>query len=173
MNEISEKILKLRRECGYSQDDLARRVGVVRQTISRWEAGAALPGTVELMSLCNALGVDMDYFRPDNVDSYFFATAGGAAENHGVAGSLSGCRRSAAPYMCGVILFTLCIGVISVIAIYIGVALYTFRPDWEWELMPPLFSYKCWLFVCIILWFANVAADGMCVFMTVKTFKGN
>lgn len=169
MNEISEKILKLRKERGYSQDDLAHKVGVVRQTISRWEAGAALPGTVELMSLCNALGVDMDYFRLGDADCYFSEpnTADAGTGND----RLSGGRHSAAPYMCGIILFTLYIGVLSVIAIYIGVALYRFRP--EPDLMLPIYSYKCWLFMCIVLWFANVAADGMCVFMTVKTFKGN
>ena len=168
MNEISEKILKLRKECGYSQDDLAHKVGVVRQTISRWEAGAALPGTVELMSLCNALGVGMDYFRSDDADYYFCAadTADGDTADSRLSGG-----HSAVPYMCGVILFTLCIGVLSAIAIHIGVALYRFQPDLDF--MAPVYSYKYWLFMCIALWFANVAADGMCVFMTVKAFKGN
>lgn len=169
MDGISEKIAKLRKESGYSQDDLARRVGVVRQTISRWEAGIALPGTVELMSLCNIFGVGMDYFRSDGGETDFFAVDATQRIESSVSSGAN--RRSAAPYLCGIILFTLCVGILSVIAVYIGVAVYKFNP--EWILFPPRYSYKFWLLVCIILWFADVVADGMCIFMTVKVVKGN
>ena len=40
---LPDKIIKLRKENGWSQEDLAERLNVSRQAISRWENGTALP----------------------------------------------------------------------------------------------------------------------------------
>ena len=37
--KLSEKIVKLRKENGLSQEDLAQRLAVSRQAVSRWETG--------------------------------------------------------------------------------------------------------------------------------------
>ncbi|MBR6608061.1 MAG: helix-turn-helix transcriptional regulator, partial [Oscillospiraceae bacterium] len=38
--KLSEKIVKLRKENGLSQEDLAQRLAVSRQAVSRWETGS-------------------------------------------------------------------------------------------------------------------------------------
>ena len=38
---LSENIYKLRRESGLSQEQLAEKIGVSRQTISKWEGGVS------------------------------------------------------------------------------------------------------------------------------------
>ena len=43
---LGEKILALRKARGWSQEDLAGRIGVTRQALSRWESDAAVPDTV-------------------------------------------------------------------------------------------------------------------------------
>ena len=40
---IAEKIIRLRKSSGWSQEDLAEKLYVSRQAISRWENGTALP----------------------------------------------------------------------------------------------------------------------------------
>ena len=50
-------IKKLRIQQGLSQDELAERVHVVRQTISKWERGTSVPDADSLMALARALGV--------------------------------------------------------------------------------------------------------------------
>ena len=40
---LSEKILDLRKQQGMSQENLAEKLGVSRQAVSRWEVGSALP----------------------------------------------------------------------------------------------------------------------------------
>lgn len=54
---LKDTIKKLRIQQGLSQDELAERVHVVRQTISKWERGTSVPDADSLMALARALGV--------------------------------------------------------------------------------------------------------------------
>lgn len=54
-----EKIRKLRKLQGMSQETLAERIGVTRQTISLWERNAVEPDMVNLMALCEALNIPL------------------------------------------------------------------------------------------------------------------
>lgn len=42
MKTFSEKLIALRRQAGYSQEQLADRLGVTRQSVSKWESGDSL-----------------------------------------------------------------------------------------------------------------------------------
>ena len=48
-------ILELRKEKGYTQKQLADRIGVSDKAISRWETGRGLPDTSIMPALCEAL----------------------------------------------------------------------------------------------------------------------
>lgn len=54
---LKDTIKKLRTEQGLSQDELAERVHVVRQTVSKWERGTSVPDADSLVALVRALGV--------------------------------------------------------------------------------------------------------------------
>lgn len=54
---LKDTIKKLRTEQGLSQDELAERVHVVRQTVSKWERGTSVPDADSLLALARALGV--------------------------------------------------------------------------------------------------------------------
>ncbi len=49
--ETKDIILELRSKKGYSQDELAKRVFVTRQAVSRWENGETVPNTETLKLL--------------------------------------------------------------------------------------------------------------------------
>lgn len=53
-------IYRLRTENGLSQDDLAEKVFVTRQAVSRWETGETVPGTETLKLLSNLFGVSIN-----------------------------------------------------------------------------------------------------------------
>ena len=55
-----EKIYKLRKKKGLTQEELADRVGVSRQAVSKWENGETYPETEKLIELCNLFGVSSD-----------------------------------------------------------------------------------------------------------------
>ena len=63
---IDEKIAKARREKRLTQEELADRLGVSRQAVSKWESGAALPETDKLARLSGLLGVSCDYLLCDD-----------------------------------------------------------------------------------------------------------
>ena len=54
---LKDTIKKLRIQQGLSQDELAERVHVVRQTVSKWERGTSVPDADSLVALARALGV--------------------------------------------------------------------------------------------------------------------
>lgn len=58
---LGEKIVKLRKERGLSQETLAQQVGTTRQAISKWENNQGFPETEKLLSLSNIFGVSVDY----------------------------------------------------------------------------------------------------------------
>ena len=40
---LSEKIIMLRKKYGWSQEELAERLDISRQSVSKWESGASIP----------------------------------------------------------------------------------------------------------------------------------
>ena len=58
---LGERILSLRQERNISQADLAQRLDVSRQAVSKWEKGRSSPDTVKLIQLAELLDVDVEY----------------------------------------------------------------------------------------------------------------
>ena len=63
--KLNEKIAWYRREKKLSQEELAARVGVSRQAVSKWELGEASPDTGKLLALSQAFGVTTDHLLND------------------------------------------------------------------------------------------------------------
>ena len=66
--EFSEKLMALRRREGLSQEQLADRLGVTRQSVSKWESGAAMPELVKLISMSELFGVSIDYLVKNQME---------------------------------------------------------------------------------------------------------
>ncbi len=58
--KLGDNILKLRKDCKLSQEQLAEKVNVTRQTISNWELGETSPNPEQLKLLSKALNVSID-----------------------------------------------------------------------------------------------------------------
>lgn len=59
--EIGKRIAESRRSAGFTQEELANRLGVTPQALSKWEKGASSPDLEMLTSLCDILEVSADY----------------------------------------------------------------------------------------------------------------
>lgn len=57
---LSEKIYALRRKNGLSQEQLAEKIGVSRQSISKWEGGLSTPELDKLKALSECFQVSID-----------------------------------------------------------------------------------------------------------------
>ncbi|WP_440896765.1 helix-turn-helix domain-containing protein [Amphibacillus sp. Q70] len=60
MGNFSERIYQLRKELGVTQEEIATKLKVSRQTISNWESGAAQPTIDKAIELANLYDVSMD-----------------------------------------------------------------------------------------------------------------
>ena len=58
--QIAERLQKLRKEHGYSQEQLADEMGVSRQAVSKWERGEASPDTDNLIALARLYNISVD-----------------------------------------------------------------------------------------------------------------
>ena len=58
--KFGENLQKLRKEKGLSQEQLAEKLGVTRQSVSKWESGASYPEMDKIVSLCNMFHCDLD-----------------------------------------------------------------------------------------------------------------
>ena len=65
--EIGKKIMELRKKNGLSQEDLAEKVGVARQTISKWELGETSPDLKQAKILSKIFNVSLDELTDNDI----------------------------------------------------------------------------------------------------------
>ena len=70
--KLSDKIVKLRKMKGISQEELAEKLNVSRQAISRWEVGSAQPDSANILQLSKLFGVTADYLLNDDYESDYY-----------------------------------------------------------------------------------------------------
>ena len=58
---FGEKIQKLRKEAGLSQEELSYQLGVSRQAISKWERDNGYPETEKIVRMSKIFNVTLDY----------------------------------------------------------------------------------------------------------------
>ncbi len=63
---FGQKLQRLRRQRGWSQEELAERVPISRQAVSKWESESAMPDTENVVQLSRLFGVSTDYLLHDD-----------------------------------------------------------------------------------------------------------
>lgn len=63
---LSEKLYGLRKKDGLSQEQLAERLDVSRQAVSKWESGKAVPESDTLISISEYFHVSLDYLMKED-----------------------------------------------------------------------------------------------------------
>lgn len=66
---FGEKLQALRKKHGWTQEELAAKITVSRQALSKWELGAAIPDTENVLQISKLFGVSTDYLLNDEYDS--------------------------------------------------------------------------------------------------------
>ena len=65
---LADKIIENRKKNGWSQEELANRLGVSRQSVSKWESAQAVPDLKKILQLAEAFGVTTDYLIKDEIE---------------------------------------------------------------------------------------------------------
>lgn len=69
MMKLSDKLIGLRKSAGMSQEELAEKLNVSRQAVSRWEMGTAMPDAVNILQLSKLFHVTTDYLLNEEYES--------------------------------------------------------------------------------------------------------
>ncbi len=70
MNVLIENLRKLRLAKGYTQEQLAEKLGVSAQSVSRWECGNTLPDVVLLPKIARLYGITIDDLYREQISAY-------------------------------------------------------------------------------------------------------
>lgn len=65
---LADKIIENRKKNGWSQEDLAEKLGVSRQSVSKWESAQAIPDMKKILQLSEVFGVSTDYLIKDEIE---------------------------------------------------------------------------------------------------------
>lgn len=65
---LAEKILELRKQNGWSQEELAEKLDVSRQSVSKWESAQAVPDLDKILLLGELFGVSTDYLLKNDME---------------------------------------------------------------------------------------------------------
>lgn len=66
---LAEKILALRTAQGWSQEELAEKLEVSRQSVSKWESAGSIPDLNKILQLAQLFGVSTDYLLKDEIEA--------------------------------------------------------------------------------------------------------
>lgn len=64
---LADKIIELRKKAGYSQEELAEKMGVSRQSVSKWEGALSIPDLDKILLISEIFGVSTDYLLKDEL----------------------------------------------------------------------------------------------------------
>ena len=65
---LADKIINLRKKNGWSQEELAEKLGVTRQSISKYEGAQSIPDLDKILKLSEIFGVTTDYLIKDELE---------------------------------------------------------------------------------------------------------
>lgn len=69
---LADKIIKLRKKNGWSQEELADKMNVSRQAVSKWESAQTIPDLGKVLQLGTLFGVTTDYLLKDEIEDEEF-----------------------------------------------------------------------------------------------------
>lgn len=65
---LAEKIMSLRKKNGWSQEELAEKLNVSRQSVSKWESGVSIPDISKILLMGEIFSVTTDYLLKDSAE---------------------------------------------------------------------------------------------------------
>jgi transcriptional regulator with XRE-family HTH domain len=66
---LAAKIIQLRKQANWSQEELAEKMNVSRQSVSKWESTSSIPDLTKIVMLADLFGVSTDYLLRDDVEA--------------------------------------------------------------------------------------------------------
>lgn len=71
---LADKIIKERKKLGLSQEELAEKMNISRQSVSKWESNQSLPEIDKILLMSSIFGVTTDYLLKDEIETDEYLT---------------------------------------------------------------------------------------------------
>lgn len=66
---LADKIIDLRKKCGWSQEELAEKLNVSRQAVSKWESAQSIPDLERVIAMSQLFSVSTDYLLKEELET--------------------------------------------------------------------------------------------------------
>lgn len=100
---FADKLIRLRKKSGMSQEEFAEKMSVSRQAVSKWEGAQSVPDLERILKISEMFGVTMDYLLKDDIEDEEFSAEDYSDKTRkvtlGQANEYLALRRRAAPRM--------------------------------------------------------------------------
>lgn len=73
---FADKLIELRKKNGWSQEELAEKLNVTRQSVSKWEGAQSIPELAKILQMAQMFGVTTDYLLRDEIETMECTEAG-------------------------------------------------------------------------------------------------
>lgn len=150
---LAKRIAACRKQAGLSQEKLAERMGVSRQTISRWETGEARPDLEKFEQLCGVFSV--------SADALLFGTQSPTQPDDGEQS-----RRAKARFRMAAAVVLAAAGVLLVAAALLFALMESQQPYQSWyTVLGPYASHLfcTWRVWLLVLGMGMAGAGGVCI----------
>lgn len=150
---LAKRIAACRKQAGLSQEKLAERMGVSRQTISRWETGEARPDLEKFEQLCGVFSV--------SADALLFGTQSPVQPDGGEQS-----RRAKARFRMAAAVVLAAAGVLLVAAALLFALMESQQPYQSWyTVLGPYASHLfcTWRVWLLVLGMGMAGAGGVCI----------
>lgn len=158
MDTLGEKIYRQRKKCGFSQDELSSLIGVTRQTISKWETDVMQPTFDNILLLCDALGVSIEYFSNESAVSKEAKEESAICGTTGSLNETKNKKKIQTVFIIGIILTSILLLIAIMITVVMGLASLTSN-NGDYEVIISSDIHKEYFFVMLFITIALIITD--------------
>lgn len=98
---LAEKIITLRKRMNWSQEELAEKLNISRQSVSKWEVGATIPDLDKILKMSDLFGVSTDYLLKDEIEETEAVSGKDASEGRVVSVEEANAYMNISQEVCG------------------------------------------------------------------------
>lgn len=158
---LSEKVIALRKRMNWSQEELAEKLNISRQAVSKWEVGATIPDLDKILKMSELFGVSTDYLLKDEMGEMELTGGKDVPEGRIVSVEEANAYMSAAKEVCGRIATAVSLFILSPVCLLLMAAM------WEDSVLEDRMS----LLGLIVLLLVVAAGVAICIFNGMKLEK--
>lgn len=121
---LAEKIITLRKRMNWSQEELAEKLNISRQSVSKWEVGATIPDLDKILKMSELFGVSTDYLLKDEMDETELAGGKDIPEGRIVSVEEANAYMNTAKEVCGRIATAISLFILSPVCLLLMAAMW-------------------------------------------------